>query len=138
MHPGKIQNGCTPAVLQRKGIYTYLVRIQNVFFTFRSTRYTDVCFFPLLGVLFPREQTTQLNETVKHDNTRESDRHDGRYMYIPSFALPMYKTTCHAKPYPCCCCFCCCCWWCCCFCTTYCWLVLFFSFSSNPLAKATW
>ena len=37
--------------------------------------------------------------TVKHDNIRERDRHDGRYMYIPSFALPMYKTTCHAKPY---------------------------------------
>ena len=50
-----------------------------------------------------------------HDHTRESDRHDRRYMYIPSFALPMYKTTCHAKPYLCCRCFC----------TTYCWLVLF-------------
>ena len=51
-------------------------------------RYTDVCFFSLSGVLFPREYTTQLNETVKHDNNRESDRHDGRYRYIPSFALP--------------------------------------------------
>ena len=39
-------------------------------------------------------------------------------MYIPSFALPMYKTTCHAKPYLCCCCCCCC------YCTTYYWLVL--------------
>ena len=37
-------------------------------------------------------------------------------MYIPSFALPIYKTTCHAKPYlRCCCCFCY---------TAYCWLVL--------------
>ena len=101
-------------------------------------RYTDVCFFSLSGVLFPREQTTpQLNETVKHDNIRESDRHDRRYMYIPSFALPIYKTTCHAKPYLCCLCCCCCC---CCYCTTYCWLVLLgvFSFSSNSLAKATW
>ena len=62
-------------------------------------RYTDVCFFSLSGVLFPHEYPTQLNETVEHDNTRESDRHDGRYIYIPSFALPMYKTTCHAKPY---------------------------------------
>ena len=33
-------------------------------------------------------------------------------MYIPSFALPISKTTCHAKPYLCCC-FCCCC--CCCY-----------------------
>ena len=48
-----------------------------------------------------------------------------RDRYIPSFALPIYKTTCHAKPYHlCCCCFCCCCGWCCCYCTTYCWLVL--------------
>ena len=48
----------------------------------------------------------------------------------PSFALPIYKTTCHAKPYLCCCC-CCCCWCWCCYCTTYCSLVLlgvFFSF----------
>ena len=29
MHAGKIQNGCTLAVLEQKGIYTYLVRIQN-------------------------------------------------------------------------------------------------------------
>ena len=63
-------------------------------------RYTDVCFFSLSGVLFPREETTQLNETVKHDNIRESDRHDRWYMYIPSFALPIYKTACHVKPYP--------------------------------------
>ena len=54
-------------------------------------------------------------ETVKHDNIRESDRHDRRYMYIPSFALPIYKTTGHAQPYVCCCC---------CYCTTYYWLVL--------------
>ena len=72
---------------------------KKFFFIFRLMRYTDVCFFSLSGVLFPREWTTQLNETVKHDNIRESDRHDGRYMYIPSFALPMYKATCHAKPY---------------------------------------
>ena len=82
--------------------------------------------------------TPQLNETVKHD-IRESDRHDRRYMYIPSFALSIYKTACHDKPYLCCCCFCCCWWWCC-YCTTYYWLVLLgvFSFSSNSLAKATW
>ena len=87
------------------------------FFIFRLMRYIDVCFFSLSGVLFSREKTIpQLNETVKHDNIRESDRHDRRYMYIPSFALPIYKTTSHAKPYLCCCCCCCC--------TTYCWLVL--------------
>ena len=40
------------------------------------------------------------------------------FMYIPSFALPIYKTTCHAKRYLCCCCCCCCC-----YCTMYCWLV---------------
>ena len=34
MHAGKIQNGCIPAVLQQKGIYTYLVRIQNFLFSF--------------------------------------------------------------------------------------------------------
>ena len=63
-------------------------------------RYTDVCFSSLSGVLFLREQIiSQLNETVEHVNIRESDRHDRRYMYIPSFALPTYKTTCHAKPY---------------------------------------
>ena len=43
----------------------------------------------------------QLNETVRHDNIRESDRHDRRYMYVPSFALAIYKTACHAKPYLC-------------------------------------
>ena len=87
MHAGKIQNGCTPAVLQQKGIYMlYVYKI--FFFIFRLIRYTDVCFFSLSGVLFPREYTTQLNETVKHDNIREIDRRDGRYMYIPSFALP--------------------------------------------------
>ena len=75
-------------------------------------------------------------KTVKHDNG-ESDRHDRRYMYIPSFALPIYKTTCHTKPYLCCCCCCCCCWWWCCYCTMYCWLVLLgvFFFSSNLLRK---
>ena len=46
-----------------------------------------------------RVNRPHLNETVKHVNIRESDRHDRRYMYIPSFALPTYKTTCHAKPY---------------------------------------
>ena len=62
-------------------------------------RYTDVCFISLSGVLFPREKTTQqLNETVKHDNIRESDRHDRQYMYV-LFALPMYESTGHAKPY---------------------------------------
>ena len=93
------------------------------FFIFRLMRYTDVCFFSLSGVQFPREYIPQLNETVKRDNIRESDRHDRRYMYIPSFALPIYKTTRHAKPYLRVCCFCCCCC-CCCYCTTYCWLVL--------------
>ena len=86
-------------VLQQKGIYTYLVRIQNFPFIFRLMRYTDVWLFSLSGVLFPRDQTTHLNETVKHDKIRESDRYDGWYMYIPSFALLMYKTTCHAKPF---------------------------------------
>ena len=69
------------------------------FFIFRLMRYTDVRIFSRSGVLFPLEYTIpQLNETVKHDNIRESDRHDRRYMYIPSSALLIYKTTCHAKP----------------------------------------
>ena len=42
-------------VLQQKGIYTYLVRIQNFFFIFRLMRYTDVCSFSTSGFLFPRE-----------------------------------------------------------------------------------
>ena len=74
MHAGKIQNGCAPAVLQQKGIYTVPGTYTNI--------YTDICFFSLSGVLFSRDYTTQLNETVKHDNIRESDRHDGRYMYM--------------------------------------------------------
>ena len=60
-------------------------------------RYTDVWAFCFRVNRLPG--IPQLNETVKHDNIRESDRHDRRYMYIPSFPLPMYKTTCHAKPY---------------------------------------
>ena len=62
---------------------------------------------------------------MKPSNTtsgKSTDMIAGIYMYIPSFALPIYKTTCHAKPYLCCCC--CCCRCCCCYCTAYCWLVL--------------
>ena len=115
----------------RRTCYVYKI----FFFIFRLMRYTDVRFLSLSGVMFPREKTIpQLNKTVKHDNTRESDRHDRRYMFIPSFALPIHKTTCHVKPYLCCCC-------CgCCYCTTYCWLFLLgvFSFSAKSLVKATW
>ena len=96
---GKVRvHTCCECYNKRGYIRTWYVH-KKFFFIFRLIRYTDVCFFSLSGVLFPREWTTQLNETVKHDNIRESDRHDGRYMYIPSFALPMYKATCHAKPY---------------------------------------
>ena len=90
----------TPAATaKQKGIYTYLVRIQNFLFHFPFDEIFLRLFFFTLG----------------HDNIRESDRHDRRYLYIPSFALPIYKTTCDAKPYLCCCC-CCCCY------TTYSWL----------------
>ena len=67
------------------------VRTQNFLFHFP---FDEICrrliFFTLSGVLFPREKIIpQLNETVKHDNIRESDRHHRRYMYIPSFAFPI-------------------------------------------------
>ena len=88
---------CCECYSKRGYIRTWYV-CKIFFFIFRLMRYTDVCFFSLSGVLFPRELTTQLNKTVKHDYIRESDRHDRRYMYIPSFALPMYKTTGHTKP----------------------------------------
>ena len=78
---------------QRGYIRTWYV-YKIFFFIFRLMKCTDVCFFSLSGVLFPREYTIpQLNETVKHDKIRESDRHDRLYMYIPSFALPIHKTT---------------------------------------------
>ena len=83
--------------------------------------------------------TTKWNRQT--DNIRESDRHDRRYMYVPSFALPIYKTTCHDKPYLCCCCYWWW-WWCCCCCTTYCWLVLlgvsFFSFQLSCESYMWW
>ena len=41
--------------VQQHGIYTYLIRTQNFFCILRLMRYTDVCFFSLSGVLFPRE-----------------------------------------------------------------------------------
>ena len=56
MRAGKIHIGCTPAAsVQQKGIYTYLVRIQNFIFHFPFDEiYRRVLFFTL-GVLFPRE-----------------------------------------------------------------------------------
>ena len=42
-------------VLQQKGIYTYLLRIQTCLMYHALMRYTDVCFFSTSGVLFPRE-----------------------------------------------------------------------------------
>ena len=42
MHAGKIQNGCTPAVLQQKGIYTYLVGIQIFLFHTRYSVWWDI------------------------------------------------------------------------------------------------
>ena len=86
-------------VLPKNGIYTYLIRIQNFLFHSPFNEIYRHLLFSLSGVLFPREWTTHLNETVEHDNIRESDRHDRRYVCIASSALPMYKTTCHAKPY---------------------------------------
>ena len=48
MHPGKIQNGCTPAMLQQKGIYTYQARIQNFLFHFPFDEiYRRLLFFAL-------------------------------------------------------------------------------------------
>ena len=48
MHAGKIQKGYTPAVLQKKGIYTYLVRIQNFLFNFPFDEiYRRLLFFTL-------------------------------------------------------------------------------------------
>ena len=55
MHAGKIQNGCTPAVLQQKGIYTYLVRIQNFLLHFPFDEIYRRLLFSLSGILFSRE-----------------------------------------------------------------------------------
>ena len=66
---------------------------KTFFFIFRLMTYTDFCSVGR-SVSIP-----QLNETVKQ-NIREIDRHDRRYMYIPSFAFPI-DNTCPAKPYFC-------------------------------------
>ena len=104
---------------------------------FTGTIYVDGTIQPAL--LGAPQCTPQLNETVKHNN-RESDRHGRRYMCVPSLVLPIYETTCHAKPYLCCCCFCCCCSWWCCYCTPFYWLVLrdvFFLFLPTLLQSYT-
>ena len=74
---------CCECYNKRGYIRTWYV-YKVFFFIFRLMRYTNVCFFSLSGVLFPRESTNpQLNKTVKHDNIRESDRHDSR-LYVHS------------------------------------------------------
>ena len=96
------------------------------FFILGLMRYTDVRFFLLSGVRFPREETiSQLNETVKRDNIRKSDRHDRRYMDIPHLSScqstkgnVMLNLTSAAAACCCCCCRCCC------YLTTCCWLLL--------------
>ena len=65
---------------------------KKFFLILRLMTYTDFC------SVGRSVSTPQQNETVKQ-NIREIDRHDRRYMYIPSFAFPISKTTCHAKPY---------------------------------------
>ena len=71
-------------VKKRKTVYrqklTVMLRYRPVHVRQKYRYRTPPCFFSLSGVLFPREYTTQLNETVKHD-IRESDRHDRLYVH---------------------------------------------------------
>ena len=75
-------------MLQQNGIYTYLIRIQN--FLFHSP--FDEIYRRLLFFTLGRSVSAWIDYTTKWNRQarqiRESDRHDGRYMYIPSFALP--------------------------------------------------
>ena len=48
-----------------------------------------ITYLAVAGIIFSAYHTWSI---------RESDRHDLRYMCIPSYALPIYKTTCDAKP----------------------------------------
>ena len=66
---------------------------KTFFLILRLMTYTDFC------SVWRSVSIPQLNETVKQ-NIREIDRHDRRYMYIPSFAFPI-DNTCPAKPYFC-------------------------------------